>query len=129
MTSLPRGGLGMKVLLLSSLFWVYYFTVGTDVATADDVLHKLGRGVVNTITSPLELPVSIAKESQSHGSLYGFVRGCLIGPVRTGARLLAGATEMATCWVPPYDEPYYPMKLGTSPDFGLSRIDRIRKTK
>ena len=60
---------------------------------------KLGRGVLNVISSPLEIPCSIRDAVSDEGggdALYGFFRGLAL----MTRRILVGVTEVGTFVIP-----------------------------
>ncbi len=86
---------------------------------------KLGRGGANLVTGWMELPIQIAKTTESEGSLagssLGFVRGLLFGVGRTAI----GVLEVVTFILPnhtgdrgPADDPYGPI---VQPEFLIFR--------
>lgn len=62
-------------------------------------LRKLGRGISNIVTSPIELPRKIEKVGLRDGWVAGATVGVLQGAWRTILRALAGVYETVTFFV------------------------------
>ena len=62
-------------------------------------LRKLGRGISNIVTSPIELPRKVEKVGLRDGWMAGATVGVLQGAWRTILRALAGVYETATFFV------------------------------
>lgn len=62
--------------------------------------EKFGRGVSNIATSPLELPLRIGKEMEQTDPIAGFFAGSLKGVFWFAGRLIAGAFETVTFFIP-----------------------------
>ncbi len=90
------------------------FTMITPEASADWPGDKAGRGVVNIFLSPAEIPVSIIKWTREKGPGTGLSIGLIAGIVNGVERMGAGAFELITFVVPPYDQPFYDYELGES---------------
>lgn len=71
-------------------------------AFADDAGHKLTRGLVNIVSSPVEVGRTIVNVSNDQGAATGWTWGLLKGLGRTGLRLGAGLVETVTF---PFDWP------------------------
>jgi putative exosortase-associated protein (TIGR04073 family) len=71
---------------------------------AENCFHKLGRGLMNTVSGWCEYPNQIVKTSQDEnvavGATWGQVKGVAYGIGRTGA----GIYDTATFYLPPYDQ-------------------------
>lgn len=71
---------------------------------AENCLHKLGRGLVNSATGWCEYPKQIVETSKEHnvavGVTWGQVKGLGLGVARTGV----GVYDTATFLIPPYDK-------------------------
>jgi putative exosortase-associated protein (TIGR04073 family) len=61
---------------------------------------KFGRGFVNVVTSPAEIPCTTKNEMAEHPPTVGFFTGVGRGFVFMLRRSLVGATEMATFIIP-----------------------------
>jgi len=57
---------------------------------------KLGRGLVNVVTSPVEIPRNMYVESQYENVFYGMTVGLGKGLMRTVMRMGAGVVETLT---------------------------------
>lgn len=78
-------------------------------ATATDKsLHKLGRGVTNVLTCPLELIRTPEKVGRVDGALAGMSVGLAQGLFRTFQRAGVGLFEVATFYVE-YPKDYAPI--------------------
>ena len=69
-------------------------------AHADTMLKKLGRGLANIITCPLELPYRIGRANEENGPFAAFTWGVLDGLCRIGARLIVGGYEVISFPIP-----------------------------
>lgn len=100
-----------KVIALIAIICV--FSLAT-IALADTPLRKLGRGVANVITCPLEIPKGISDANAESGFIAAFTFGIIKGVFNTGLRGLVGVYEVASFLIPiPQD--YGP--IITSPEF------------
>lgn len=63
---------------------------------------KLGRGVLNIVSSPVEVARTIHVESEVQGKGYGWTAGLVKGLGRTFVRLGAGVVDLVTF---PFDFP------------------------
>ena len=82
----------------------------------NDAWKKLGRGVCNMATFPLELPSQISKTNISDGPMAAFTWGLLKGVGMTTLRALVGVYETVTFPLP-CPEGYKPIL--TEPEFFL----------
>jgi putative exosortase-associated protein (TIGR04073 family) len=80
----------------------------------NDAWKKLGRGVCNMATFPLELPSQISKTNLTDGPMAAFTWGLLKGVGMTGLRALVGVYETVT-FPMPLPERYEPIL--TDPEF------------
>lgn len=80
----------------------------------NDAWKKLGRGVCNMATFPLELPSQISKTNITDGPMAAFTWGLLKGLGMTGFRALVGVYETVT-FPMPMPEGYKPIL--TDPEF------------
>lgn len=81
-----------------------------------DAWRKLGRGLANIVTFPLEIPYQISKANISDGPVAAMTWGVVKGVGMTGFRALVGVYE--TISFPfPYPEGYKPIL--TDPEFFL----------
>lgn len=87
-----------------AVFWIMGCTVPTAGAESGadytvGISQKLGRGAVNLISSPLELPCAIRDEVQEQGAAGG-VTGLFKGIALFLRRALVGVTEIGTFVIP-----------------------------
>lgn len=75
-----------------------------DVYT-DTPIDKLSLGAINTATSWADIPKQISEVSQQENIFLGLTMGFGQGLVLGLARGMSGVVDMATCGLPPYDEP------------------------
>ena len=80
-------------------------------------LRKLGRGISNVITSPLEIPNRMGKTYSSSGFYESCTYGVIQGFVMTGFRFGVGLIELATFLIP-LPERYEPML--SDPEFFIN---------
>lgn len=92
---------GMFVVLLSvMLFQVpVYATEGTAGDYMIDIGAKLGRGLVNAVSSPAEIPCTM-KQDMKDSPWGGFFTGFGKGTGLMLRRLLVGVTEVGTFMIP-----------------------------
>jgi len=69
-------------------------------AWAGDPMTKLGRGLGNLVTAPLEYPIHFAAAWQQANPFVTVVNGISYGTVMTVARILGGAYEIVTFPIP-----------------------------
>jgi len=69
-------------------------------AYADTMLKKLGRGLANIITCPIELPHRIGQANDESGPFAACTWGVLDGFFRMGMRFVVGGYEVITFPVP-----------------------------
>ena len=81
-----------------------------------DALRKLGRGICNCFTFPLEILNQISKTNNSDGPMAAATYGVAKGIVMTGYRALVGVYEVATFPIP-FPEYYKPILI--DPEFML----------
>jgi len=92
---------------------------------ADNAVTKLGRGVANVATCPLELPKSMGEANEESGIFAGMTWGLFEGLVGTVKRAAVGVYEVATFPVP-LPSQYKPIL--TDPEFFLEG-QQTRKNK
>ena len=89
-----------KRLLLVILVAILVSSVFTQNAYCDDALKKLGRGLANCITFPIEIFDQMKKTNLSDGPVAGCTWGLLKGIGMTGVRAVVGVYEVITFPVP-----------------------------
>ncbi len=80
----------------------------------NDAWKKLGRGVCNILTFPLEIPAQISKVNITDGPMAALTWGVLKGVGMTGLRALVGVYETIT-FPMPIPQGYEPIL--TDPEF------------
>lgn len=88
-----------KILLVALMITLLMGVVATN-AYCDDALKKLGRGICNCITFPLEIFEQIKRVNLSDGPMAGWTWGLLKGVGMTGVRAVVGVYEVATFPIP-----------------------------
>ncbi len=86
----------------------------TPIASAQDPIHKMGRGVVNVLTGWIELPKQVHLGSREDNPVTGVGRGLLKGAGLTVLRGGVGIFEALTFPIPypkDYGSPYESMGL------------------
>ncbi len=68
----------------------YFYGIGT----------KLGRGLENVVTSPGEIPCTMADDIKDQGALAGSFTGFGKGTLFMLRRILVGVTEVGTFFIP-----------------------------
>lgn len=64
-----------------------------------EISEKFGRGLVNVLSSPLEIPCAIRDDSAERGAA-GAVTGLFHGIILMARRILVGVTEVGTFVIP-----------------------------
>ncbi len=92
-------------------------SVSAPCAWAQDPIHKMGRGVVNVLTSWIELPKQLHLGSQEDNPVVGIGMGLAKGVSLMVLRIGVGAYEAVTFPIPyprQFASPYEQMEL---PDY------------
>ena len=103
----------MKKLVLAGLILIFIFSM-TAPAYCDDALKKLGRGISNTFTFPLEIIEQIKRVNNSDGAFAAMTYGVVKGIAMMGVRAAVGVYELATFPIP-FPKNYKPIL--TNPEF------------
>jgi putative exosortase-associated protein (TIGR04073 family) len=91
-------------------------------AFASGPVMKLGRGVTNVLTSPLEFFVQYDTLTTNHNAMVAFVGGTIYGALFTAGRIIVGAFEILTFPFPiPAD--YAPVM---DPPTALDAMDQVK---
>ena len=69
-------------------------------AYCDDPLKKLGRGICNVATCPLEVVEQMKRVNGTDGAFAAITWGVLKGVAMTGLRAIVGVYEVATFPIP-----------------------------
>ena len=77
-------------------------------------LESLGRGILNIIKAPAEIPIAVVNGSKDVNPFYGILVGPFAGVARGATRAIAGVVEIVAAPIPGSDEPMYDYPLGTS---------------
>ncbi len=101
-----------KVFVIISAF-AFILTL-TSPAYCDTALKKLGRGLCNIVTAPVEITHQISKVSNTDGPMAGLSYGTLKGVLMTGVRAVVGAYEVVTFPIP---MPRHYKPILTEPEF------------
>lgn len=86
-------------------------------AMAQDPIHKFGRGIVNVLTSWIEIPKQVHMGSRQDNPITGTISGLGKGIANAILRLGVGLYEAVSCPIPypkGYVSPYEGMRL---PDY------------
>ncbi|MFQ5952332.1 MAG: exosortase system-associated protein, TIGR04073 family [Candidatus Omnitrophota bacterium] len=105
-----------KVVALVVVFGMIMTLAGS--AYADDALKKLGRGMANVITCPLEVVKGMDDAKQESGIFAACTWGVIQGSFKTLMRAAVGVYEIATFPIP-IPEDYQPIL--TDPEFFLQK--------
>ena len=92
--------------------------VSREGTQADQMMHKLGRGLVNTFTGFVEIPKNMAKEWRKSDPFTDLVVGSIKGVGWAWTRTMTGVYEVLT-FPFPVPEGYVPMM---DPEFVLTDI-------
>ena len=107
----------MRTRLLAIAVMMWCVGAGMPAAWAQDPIHKAGRGVVNVLTSWIELPKNIHLGTQEDNPVLGAAWGVVRGTGLMATRLAVGVYEAVTFPLPyPKDfaSPYEGLEL---PDY------------
>ena len=86
----------LLMILTSGASWL--FAEGS-VDYSVQISEKLGRGLKNVLTSPLEIPCTIRDDVKDTGAI-GSITGLFRGIVLMARRILVGVTEVGTFVIP-----------------------------
>lgn len=86
-------------LFLAALILLFAINI-TAPAFCDTPTTKLGRGLANMLTFPLEVPEQISRTNNSDGPFAASTVGVLKGIGWAFGRALVGVYEAATCAIP-----------------------------
>jgi len=89
-----------KRILSAGLVFLFILSMAVPSAYCDDALKKLGRGLCNCLTFPLEIIEQVKRTNLSDGPLAGCTYGLLKGIGMMGVRAMVGVYEVATFPVP-----------------------------
>jgi len=89
----------MKGFIAVAVVAVMVFSV-CGISSADTAVDKLGRGLANVVTSPLEITKGMSDEGEANGMFAGVTVGLLKGAFNTVKRAVVGVFEVATFPVP-----------------------------
>lgn len=89
-----------RKLLLIGIIFISLLFLSSSAYCGDNAIKKLGRGVCNIATCPLEIPGQISKANQFDGPMAGLTYGLLKGILMTGVRATVGAYEVLTFPIP-----------------------------
>ena len=76
-------------------------------------LHRLGRGVVNMVIAPLEIPATMLRVAGQTNAVFGILAGGAEGIGNGLVRFGAGALETVTAPIPSDGLPLYGKPLGS----------------
>ena len=96
------------------IIFVLLFSFTSLYTYADTPIKKLGRGVCNFFTSPLEITKGIQDVYNESGIFAAFTWGILRGFFNTGVRAVVGVYEVFTFPIP-FPKDYEPIL--TDPEF------------
>ena len=90
----------IKKILLIGLISLFAIMLTNSAAYAGDSATKLGRGICNMITFPLEIPEQISRVNNSDGPFAGATVGVVKGTGMALWRACVGIFETATFMMP-----------------------------
>ena len=102
-----------KIISLSMAIFLFISILGINVY-ADDCVKKLGRGLANVLTCPLEVPREMENTNSENGIFAAFTWGLVKGIVKMAVRLGVGVYEVVSFPVP-FPADYAP--IITDPEF------------
>ncbi len=86
-----------KLMIVAILASALFSTVNVS---AMGPMDKLGRGIANICFSWAELPIKVYDTNQEDGGIAAITTGVIKGVYYTAARIIVGATEVVTFWMP-----------------------------
>jgi len=86
----------MKKLMSLAIIFIFVLSLSAGSAFADDMTRKLGRGVANVVTCPLEITKSMSDVNNESGPFAGLTWGLARGLVKTVIRGGVGFYEVFT---------------------------------
>ena len=98
----------MKKLLKITTFCIIIFLLFISINCYAGTIEKLGRGISNTATGWVELPVAVKENCDVHGVVGGVLYGIPIGITKTVLRTAVGIYETLT-FPFPIPEDYAPI--------------------
>lgn len=106
-----------RLVLSIALFGFALFGTPQDAqaGTLGKILTKLRKTVVNIVVTPMEIPYSIARVTESNGLVYGVPFGFLNGVFVGVERLGMNTVELTLLPFTDPDRMFYKRKLGDSP--------------
>ncbi len=108
-----------KVVLLIAVI-VFLVSFSSPASAGGDPLRKLGRGLSNCVSFPMEIPSQISKVNNSDGPVAAFTYGIIKGVTMCAFRAVVGAYEIVTFPIP-FPRAYKPIL--TDPEFMLENIN------
>ena len=94
-----------RILVLMLFVMVGAAAVLPAAAYADNALTKLTRGVVNTATGVLEIPLQTMDNDIKGNALVSATGGFASGVASAVTRTVSGIWDIVTFVLPPYDKP------------------------
>ena len=104
-----------KKVIITAIILLFAVSMTTP-GYCDDALKKLGRGLCNIATCPLELPKQTSDVSNAEGPMAGLTYGVVKGLGMIGVRAVVGVYETVTFLIP---FPRYYKPILTDPEFFL----------
>lgn len=98
----------MKKMVCAIVFIALIICTATPAFCEDNAITKLGRGLANILTSPLEVPEQISRTNNSDGPFAGYTVGVLKGFGWALGRACVGAYEAVT-FALPFPQGYKPI--------------------
>ena len=102
--------------LLAVIFIASVSFAGGDYGS-DGMLKKLGRGIANVFTCPLEVAKGVGDANYESGPVAAMTYGLISGFYKTGVRFVVGAYEIVSFPIP-FPKNYEPIL--DDPEFFLS---------
>lgn len=90
--------LSKMLLVLALLFCTPYLAMAHGYP--GKIGEKLGVGIANVVTGPMEIPKTMMITSRTNGPGYGMTAGFMTGIVHMLGRTLSGALDLATFMIP-----------------------------
>ena len=92
-----RGIITVSIIFVTLFSKISYAQTGIDYSV--EISQKLGRGLLNLLSSPLEIPCTIRDEVSERGA-SGVATGFFKGILFFARRALVGSTEAGTFMIP-----------------------------
>ena len=105
--------MGKRIGILALVIIYGLLSMNCGLIYAGDPIEKLGRGIANTATGWVEIPMEIGRSVEKSGDMAGLITGPLKGIAKAIGRTVVGIYDIVTFLIPlprryePVIEPAY----------------------